>query len=63
MVLGWTKRRNFVWKFIEILKELNLPEDIFYMNQSGTDCIFEEKSIVEFPIELLKCKNWHLFYS
>lgn len=46
-----------MWKFIEILKELNLPEDIFYMNQSGIDCVFEEKSIVEFLIELLKCKN------
>lgn len=28
---------------IEILKELNLPEDIFYMKQSEPDSLFEEE--------------------
>lgn len=30
-------------KFVEVLKELNLPEDIFYMNQSESRDLFEEE--------------------
>lgn len=35
---------------IEVLKELNLPEDIFYANQSEPDSLFEEE-LPQNPLE------------